>query len=243
MIYGEILAGGNGTRMENPELPKQYMIIGNKPIIIHTLEQFVLNPNINKIIICCPKDWIDYTLDIIDKYNLSSANIDVIEGGKTRSESLINGCEYIKNKYGLSSDDFILTHDAVRPFINQRIIEDNIKMVKKYGAINTVFPAIDTIVESKDKDFISNIPIRSIMYQGQSPQSFNILELMELYKTLTEEEKSTLTDACKIFILKGKKVKLVDGEPYNFKITTAYDYIFANAIFESKLSKNIVEKQ
>ncbi len=238
MIYGEILAAGNGNRMGNTEMPKQYLLIGEKPIIIHTLEQFVLNPNINKIVVCCPKDWVAYTKEIIDKYNLSDSNIDIVIGGATRNETLINGCKHIKDTYGLSKNDFIITHDAVRPFINQRIINDNIKMVKKYGAVDTVIPAIDTIVESTDSEFVSNIPFRNLMFQGQTPQSFNIIKLMDLYFSLTEEEKATLTDTCKIFTLKGEKVKIVLGEPYNLKITTLYDYTIANAIVRERVCED-----
>lgn len=98
--------------------------------------------------------------------------------------------------------------------------------------------AFDTIVESIDGEFISNIPIRNYMYQGQTPQSFNIKLLMEYYNSLTDDEKNILTDACKIFVMKGSKVKIVPGEVYNIKITTLHDLKLSNAILMERINND-----
>lgn len=230
MIYAEILAGGSGKRFGNKDLPKQFMMLSDKPIIIHTIEQFVINKDIDKIIVCTPKNWISYTEDLIKKYINNSDNIEVVEGGSSRNESMMNGCRFIKEKYGLKKDDIIITHDAVRPFINQRIIEDSIKVGKKNSAVDTVIPATDTIIKSEDGKLISDIPDRSTLYYGQTPQTFNIIELMKLYESLTLDEKNILTDACKIFVLKGKPVKMIEGETFNIKITTVFDLKLADSI-------------
>ncbi|MDD2518923.1 MAG: 2-C-methyl-D-erythritol 4-phosphate cytidylyltransferase [Bacilli bacterium] len=230
MIYAEILAGGSGKRMGNTEMPKQFLMLGNKPIFIHTVEQFLINTKIDKILVCCPNAWISHTKDMLHKYLTDTSKIEVVEGGSNRNETIINGCEFINENYGINDDDIIITHDAVRPFINQRIIDDNIEMAKKYNAVDTVISAIDTIVESKDGKIISSIPVRNEMYQGQTPQSFNLKKLMELYYSLNEEEKDVLTDACKIFVIKGEDVHIVNGEVYNIKITTLHDLKLSNAI-------------
>lgn len=230
MVYVEILAGGSGKRFGNKDLPKQFMMLGEKPIIIHTIEQFVINPQIDKIIVCTPKDWISYTLDLIKKYIPNNEIIEITEGGTSRNESIMNGLKFIEKKYGINDKDVVITHDAVRPFINQRIIEDNIKAVKKYNAVDTAIPATDTIINQKDNNLIDNIPDRSTLYYGQTPQSFNIKELISLYNSLTLKEKDILTDACKIFVLKNKDVKIVPGETFNIKITTVFDLKLADAI-------------
>ncbi|MGL5692951.1 MAG: IspD/TarI family cytidylyltransferase [Peptostreptococcaceae bacterium] len=232
MIYAEILAGGIGSRMGNTEMPKQFLTIGNKPIIIHTLEEFLLNIDFTKIIITTPNKWIQHTKDLIFKYipSDSQSRVVVCEGGSDRNESIMNGIRYIEKEFGLNDDDVIVTHDAVRPFLTHRIIEENIEMAIKYGATDTVVPAFDTIVESKDGNIISDIPRRDFMYQGQTPQSFNIKKLVKLYNSLTSEEKQVLTDAAKIFVVKGQEVKLVNGEVFNMKITTPYDLKLANAL-------------
>ena len=106
----------------------------------------------------------------------------------------------------------------------------NIDAAIKYGAVDTVTPAVDTIVSSVDGEVISSIPDRSQMYQGQTPQSFKISKLKELYFSLSEDEKKTLTDACKICVMKNVPVKLIKGEILNIKITTVHDYQIAEAI-------------
>ena len=102
----------------------------------------------------------------------------------------------------------------------------------KYGATDTVIAATDTIVESTDGEKISSIPDRSVMYQGQTPQSFRAAELRETYYSLTEEEKAILTDATKIYVLKGKPVYLVRGESFNIKITYPYDLEVAETLLK-----------
>lgn len=234
MIYAEILAGGKGTRMGNTELPKQFLMLGDKPIVIHTLEQFLLNPNIDRILLCTPKQWMSHARDIIKKYLGENEKIVVVEGGDHRNGTILNGCKYIEDNYGINDDDIIITHDAVRPFITQRIIDDNIEAVKKYGATDTVIGAIDTIVESPDNGMISNIPVRGHMYQGQTPQSFILKQMKEVLEGLSDEEKDILTDACKAYVTRGIDVKLVEGEVFNIKITTQYDLKIANAIVEKR---------
>ena len=100
----------------------------------------------------------------------------------------------------------------------------------KYGACDTVIPATDTIVESKDHMLISSIPERSTMYQGQTPQSFKAKKLRDIYSNMTDKEKEILTDACKILVLKGEQVKLVEGDVTNIKITYPSDIRMAESL-------------
>lgn len=234
MIFAAILAGGIGSRMGNVEKPKQFLLLGNKPIIIHTIEKFYINNSFDEIIVLSPKQWINYTRDIIDKYINDSENISVIEGGNVRNETIMNAINHIENKYQLNDDEdsIIVTHDSVRPFVTHRIIEENIEYAKKYGACDTVIPATDTIVESNNNKTITNIPDRTQMYQGQTPQSFKISNLKKLYLGLSEEEKKILTDAAKIFVIKNQDVYLVGGEVTNIKITYPYDLKVADSIIK-----------
>lgn len=117
-------------------------------------------------------------------------------------------------------------------------LKENIEYTLKFGVVNTVMEATDTIVESKYDDLITNIPERKNMYHGQSPQSFKILELIDTCNSLTNAEKEILTDAAKIYILRNKPVKLIKGELYNIKITTQYDFELANYILENVINKN-----
>lgn len=233
MIYGAILAGGIGSRM-GAEKPKQYINIGGKPIILHTIEKFVLCDEFEEILILCPKDWVEYTKGLISKYIDAADKVKVIEGGDTRNETIQNAINHIEAAGNLDEDTVIVTHDAVRPFVTYRIIKDNIEAAQKYGACDTVVPATDTIVESQDGAVISAIPDRAKLYQGQTPQSFKALKLQQLYRSLTDGEKEILTDAAKIFVIKGEPVELVRGENSNVKITYPYDLTVAESLLKEK---------
>lgn len=237
MIYAGILAGGKGTRMGNVPMPKQFLNIDEKPIIIHTIEKFLLNNKIDKILVASPKEWVDYTNELLKKYKLEDERIDIVVGGKERNETIMNLISHAEKEYSIGKKDIIITHDAVRPFLTHRIIEDNIKFGLKHDAVDTVVEAVDTIVKSENNETISEIPIRSQMYLGQTPQTFNIMKLKNIYETISEKEKEILTDACKMFLLKNKDVHLVKGENFNIKVTTPFDLSIANAIVKEKINK------
>jgi len=236
MIFGAILAGGTGSRMGLTNMPKQFLELGDKPIIIHTLQKFLLNLKFDVIYLGVHENWTGYMEDLIEKYIVDEENknrIKIISGGADRNSTIMN---IVEENYILTNEDIIVTHDAVRPFITSRILEENIEISLKYGACDTVIPAIDTIVVSENNEIIKEIPNRQYMYQGQTPQSFKILELKNLYNELSKEEKEILTDACKIFVIKGKEVHLVRGEISNLKITTQEDYKIAQAMIGVKLN-------
>ena len=235
-VFGVVLAGGIGSRMGNVEKPKQFMEVGKKPIIIHTIEKFVVQPQFERVIVLSPKAWLNYTKDVIRKYISEKDKIDVIEGGATRNDTIMNAISHIEKLYGMDEETIIVTHDSVRPFVTHRMIEENIRYAKETGACDTVIPATDTIVESADHEVISNIPDRSRMYQGQTPQSFKAWKLRSVFEALTSEEKQILTDACKILVLKGEKVHLVQGEVSNIKITYPHDLRVAEAILGGEKS-------
>lgn len=237
-VYGVILAGGIGSRMGNVEKPKQFLELGGKPVIIHTIEKFAVHPGFDKILVLSPRAWVTYTQDIIRKYIPSSSDqVVVLSGGDTRNETIMNAIRYIDKEGMLDEDTIIVTHDSVRPFVTHRIIEENIQYAKKYGACDTVIPATDTIVESKDNSKITDIPNRKFMYQGQTPQSFRAKMLKDMYESLSDDEREILTDACKIMVLKGQHVHLVQGETFNIKITYPYDMTVAKALLNTEDKK------
>lgn len=230
MVYGVVLAGGIGSRMGNVEKPKQFLHIGNKPIIVHTVEKFCVNNRIDKVIVLCPEQWVSYTKDLLKKYLGTMENVSIVPGGKTRNDTIMNAIAFIEERYGLDEETVVVTHDAVRPFVTHRIIEDNIEAVQNGTACDTVIPATDTIVESLDNQVISQIPDRSKYYQGQTPQSFRAKKFKDLYNSLSEKEKEILTDAAKVFVIKGEKVTLVQGETFNIKVTYPYDLQVAETL-------------
>ena len=232
MIFGAILAGGVGTRMNIESMPKQYLPLGDKPIFLHTLEKFLMCDEFDAVYIGTHADWVDYTRDTVSQSEITAAPVHIVEGGANRNGTIMNIVDAIEARYGVSSDHIIVTHDSVRPFVKLSTIKANIVAAQEFGACDTVIPATDTIVVSEEGKVIDSIPLRGSMYQGQTPQSFRIDILKELYEGLCEEDKSTLTDACKILVLKGYPVYLVEGDVTNIKLTTIMDYKIAQVMVE-----------
>ena len=235
MIYAGILAGGTGTRMGISNMPKQFLDLGNKPIIIHTIEKFLLEPEIEKIVVGVHEDWISHAEDLVEEYiSTFKDRIIIVAGGSDRNTTIENIIKAIDDYKELTDEDIVITHDSVRPFITLRIIKDNIRLAKECDAVDTVVEAVDTIVESTNGEYITNIPNRAHYYQGQTPQSFRCKAFLSLYNSLTSEEKQILTDACKIFVIKGKEVALAKGEYSNLKITTVTDLKIAKSMLEDE---------
>lgn len=230
MIFGAILAGGTGSRMNISDMPKQFLMLGSKPIIIHTVEKFLMCARFDKIYVGVHPNWLLHMSDLIEKYKLPAEKLICVSGGQDRNDTIFNIINHIKESYRDSEENIVVTHDSVRPFVTTRIIEENIDAARNFGACDTVIGATDTIVVSENGKAITNIPNRKFMYQGQTPQSFKVDLLFDLYNDLNAEEKAVLTDACKICVVRNYPVHLVTGEVSNLKITTVTDYKIAMAM-------------
>lgn len=230
MTYALIMAGGIGSRMENACVPKQFLPLGNKPVIIHTAEKFCKMKEFEKILILCSQDRKDYTKKLLSEYLPEEKRTVVLCGGDDRNGTLMKGIEYIEENPGLDENTVVVTHDAVRPFVTERMIRESIGFAKDYGACCAVIPETDTVIESKDGKTSSAVPDRSELFRAQTPQSFKAELFKDCISRLTAEEKSTLTDACKIFTLCGHKVHLFSGDTRNIKITYPLDLKIAEVI-------------
>lgn len=232
MIFAGVLAGGIGSRMGNYTIPKQFLLINDRPIIAHVIDKFIVHNDIDHVIAGVNPDWYRYMLDIKEKYYKGVDKLVIVPGGSDRNSTINSIVEQTKKMSG-SPDDILVTHDAVRPFITLKMISENIDAAIKYGVCDTVIPATDTIVYSENKEYITDIPLRSNTYQGQTPQSFKVKLFEEVYSSMTDEELKIVTDACKMFMLKGHKVHLVEGNVSNIKITYPYDYKIAQIMMEN----------
>lgn len=238
MKIAGIVAGGIGQRMNKSSLPKQFLMLADKPIIVHTIDKFLLHPDIDYVIVGVHEAWLQYAEDLKDKFFKNEERLIFITGGDDRNKTILNIINASKNKCGAKDNDIIITHDAVRPFITLKIITDNIDAVIKYNVCDTVIASTDTIIQSSNNEYITDVPVRNEMYQGQTPQSFKLGEFLKVYNELSDEEKEIVTDACKLFYLKGYKVKLVDGDISNIKITYPFDYKYAQIMMEDNNSND-----
>ncbi|MDR2686161.1 MAG: 2-C-methyl-D-erythritol 4-phosphate cytidylyltransferase [Oscillospiraceae bacterium] len=230
MILAAIFAGGTGSRMGNADMPKQYLRLGGKPILVHTAEKFLAHPQVERVVVLAPPAWLGFTRDMLDEYLPEGHEAAVAAGGEKRSDTLRRALEYVKARFGDDEDHILLTHDAVRPFVTQRVIGGNIAAAREHGACATAVPSCDTILRSDDGAFLSLVPPRGSMYQAQTPQTFRCNKLRALVDSLRPEEEAALTDACKIYALRGEPVALVPGEARNIKITYPFDLKVAQAI-------------
>lgn len=238
MNYAAILAGGKGLSMHKMDIPKQFMILGNKPILIHTIEQFLLNENIDKIIVVTPKDWEVYTIDLLDKQFKESHDISVIKGGKNKNLSIMEVVKYIDEQWGIHKEDVLINHDAIRPFVTQRIINDNIQKAVKTGACISAISTIDTIIDSETGAAVRSIPFKRYMYQEQSPQTFKLSLLKDLCDKIEKQHLDIETDTVRLASENGYQVEIVKGEYSNIKIVTPYDLQIAEALLRSHITNN-----
>ena len=224
-VYGIILAGGSGERL-GFDIPKQFVKIAGKTVIEHTIDIFERHPLIDHIIIVVNPDFRFLMEEILLKNNYKKV-IKILNGGITRRESSYIGISSIEE-----DDAIVLIHDAVRPFVNERIINESIEAAKKYGAVDVAIPSVDTIIKVDDDMFIEDIPPRRYMMKGQTPQSFRLSLIREAHEKVKEEK---VTDDCSLIVKGGfGKVYVVRGEERNIKLTYPEDIFLMERIFQLK---------
>lgn len=231
MNYAVLLAGGTGSRMKSIEIPKQYYEIDEIPIIVYTLKTFIKVDCFDYIYIAVNDEFKDYMNSILKKYidEKNISKITLVSGGNERIDSIHNVITTI-DKNNINDDDIIVIHDAVRPFVTEKIIIDNIEGAEKYGATVTSVPVNDTILLSTDGDYVDRIPIRKTLFNGQSPDSFNLKTFIELENKLTDEQKEIITGTSQVCTLNNYPIKMIEGDTINFKITTDADLELAEHI-------------
>lgn len=238
MIYAGILAAGIGNRMHRQDMPKQFLPLGEKPLIINTLEQFYVNPNIDKIIVVAPDDWHKFTEDIISKYDTMDTEVLIISGGSNKTMSIKFIVDFIIENYGINDNDIIVTHDAVRPFVTQRIINENISAAREYGIAGTIIETNDTIVASTEEGYITDVPRKREMFAEQTPQTYRLKDLTSIFRQAVEDNDAleSETELARLCIKQGRKIKMVRGDVSNIKIINPYDLEVANALLVEKKS-------
>jgi 2-C-methyl-D-erythritol 4-phosphate cytidylyltransferase len=215
MKYSIIVAGGSGSRMKS-DMPKQFLSIVGKPIIIITLEKF-LSVKDNTVILVLPKSSFEYWENLKSGFSKEIQNIQVVEGGKTRFQSVKNGLKAITADYGL-----VAVHDAVRPFVSVETIEKTFETALQLQSAVVYVDSKDSIrmITTNGNEAVDRTKIKII----QTPQTFDLKLLKEAYLL---EEKSTFTDDASVFEDFGKIIHLVEGDYTNIKITTPEDIALA----------------
>lgn len=210
-----IVAAGRGSRM-NADINKQFLKIGSKEVIAHTIDKFYKNENINEIIIVVKEDEIKFLEEnIINKYGYE--NIKIAIGGKERQDSVYNGLKLVKHDC-----DIVLIHDGARPFIDRDTIDSCIKYTKQFNSTVTGVPVKDTIKVVDGNNNVSDTPNRSKLWSIQTPQSFKYELILKAHEK-ARKDNYLGTDDSMLMEYIGEKVKVIEGNYNNIKITTPED--------------------
>lgn len=225
-----IFAGGSGVRM-GAGIPKQFLEINGKPILIHTLQLFQHHHEIDKIYAAVQEDYISYVEDLADEYRVTKLAA-VVAGGETAQDSIYNALKRAESEN--PADSIVLIHDGVRPFIAYDVISRNIESVKKYGNGITSTPCYETIMVSKDGNVVDSVPYRKETFAGQAPQSFYLNEIIDAHDRIraTETRYENMVDACTIIRTLGMEAHLVEGNRGNIKVTTPEDVYMLRALLQ-----------
>lgn len=207
-----LLMGGEGARFGS-SLPKQFHLLGAKKLYEHALETLQASELFHEILLVCHPDWMDLP------------HPGIIQGGKTRQESSYLGLKGFKER-----PDLVLIHDAVRPFVSERILRENVEGARLWGAVDTCIPSADTIVHAPDGKTIREIPLRREYLRGQTPQTFRWDWIVEAHERARLEGIENASDDCQLVLRMGKKVAIVQGEEKNIKITSEFDLCLAKQL-------------
>lgn len=220
-----IFAGGSGARMGSG-MPKQFLEVAGKPIIIHTLDIFEEHDMIDKIYIACKEEYIKHLKKLIEK-NLIKKVAGIVPGGTTGQDSIYKALKlaYEEN----DGDDIVLIHDGVRPYINSAVISEDIECVKQHGSAVTCTPLFETPVISSDGKTIEEAPSRDTFFTAQAPQCFYLKDVVAAHEQMRQNNPhyDGIIDTCTLMKKLGHDLVMVQGNRGNVKVTTPEDlYIF-----------------
>jgi ribitol-5-phosphate 2-dehydrogenase (NADP+) / D-ribitol-5-phosphate cytidylyltransferase len=222
-----ILAGGTGQRM-GLDLPKQLLKVSGRTILEHTISVFDAHPEVDSIIIAMATGHLDVARQIVRHGDYAKV-VDIIEGGTSRNETTAKALAAIPHVEGN-----VLFHDAVRPLVSHRIISDCFAALEMHEAVDVAIPSADTIIEVHPNQTIRDIPPRSALRRGQTPQGFRLTTIREAYDVALRDHDLQATDDCTIVLRyrPGTPIAVVPGDERNLKVTEPIDLFLADKLFQ-----------
>lgn len=219
-----IFAGGIGQRLNDNKnvVPKQFLKINEKPILVHTLLHFQKHKEIDKIYVVILPEYREYTKKLIMEFALEKV-ASLVDGGSSAQDSIYNGLKKIAADN--QADDIVLIHDGVRPVVSSEVISNTIASVKQYGTGITATPCYETILVSPDGIKPTAVPYRKETFVAQAPQGFLLGEIFSAHEEVRNSKNGykDIVDSCTLFHSLGKETHLVKGNFGNIKITTPQD--------------------
>lgn len=225
-----LTAAGIGTRMHQ-DIPKQFIHVDNKPVIIHTMEAFQNHPSIDAIIVVTLDSWSTVLWSYAKQFNITKLKW-VVSGGKTGQESIYNGLEELKKC--LTDDDVIMVHDGNRPLVSSEIISDSLATFFKYGSAVAVIPCTEVVFESEDGKTSCVSTDREKLFRTQTPHTYRLGELYNAH--LKAQELGIINTAASCILMKelGRTIYFSNGSEENLKITTTDDLKIFKALLHTR---------
>lgn len=227
-----IIAGGMGERMHQ-NMPKQFLSVNDKPIIVYTMECFQNHPDIDAIYVSCLKGWECILKAYARQFDIAKLE-EVIEGGMNGQASIRNGVYAIAEKY--SSDDLILIHDAIRPMLSADIISDNIVKCRNFGNAITVIPCMEAMLKSDDELESKESILRNSLFRAQTPQTISVGNAVRIHEEALKQGIVNSVATCTLLLELGEKVFFAKGSELNIKITTTDDITIFKALLSMQKS-------
>ena len=225
-----LTAGGSGTRM-GTDIPKQFLTVDDKPIIVYTLEVFQNHPAIDKIIVACKDGWENILNSYAKQFNISKL-VSVVKGGKNGQESIKNMLD--ESKKIANEDDIILVHDGNRPMVSADIISNSISICKQKGWAIAAIPCNDAILYSDDKVESEKQISRDLVMRTQTPHTFYLKDLYNMHLEAEKKGISNSVASCTLAIELDKKVYFSLGSEKNIKITVPEDLDIFKALLNNE---------
>lgn len=232
MNIAAIFAGGSGRRMGASDIPKQFLQMHDKPIIIHTLEHFQNHPEIDAIVIACKEDWISHLQQLVKQYHTDKVK-SIVPGGDTGQESIYHALLAAKIVSG-GEQSTVLIHDGVRPMIDADVISRDIRSVNEHGSAITTSVVSETILVVNENESIQEVPDRGCSRIAKAPQCFWLDDILACHERARAEGRLDFIDSCTMMKTYGHELYLVDGPQDNIKITTQEDFYTIRALLDVK---------
>lgn len=232
MNIGLIIAGGSGARMQQ-NIPKQFLTVNDRPVIVYTLEAFQKHPEIDAIAVVCIEGWEQVLCAYASQFNITKLK-HIIPGGKNGQDSIRNGVYELEKHY--SPDDIVLVHDAIRPMVSDEIISDCIVKTKQYGCAIATVPCAEAMMQTNDGVISTGSYPRENLKRTQTPQGFFIGDICDLHRRALEKGITNSVASCTLMIEMGEQVYFSAGSEKNIKLTTVEDIDIFKALLLAKRS-------
>ena len=237
MNIGLIIAGGTGNRM-GQDIPKQFLTVNERPVIIYTLEAFEKHSEIDAVAVVCVEGWERALCAYAKQFNISKLKY-VVPGGENGQDSIRNGVYELEKHF--EPDDIVLIHDAIRPMVSAEIISDNIRVARTYGNAITVIPCAEAMLRTEDGLVSTGSYPRDRLKRTQTPQAFRLGDICALHRRALEAGVTNSVASCTLMIEMGERVYFSAGSEKNIKLTTVEDIDIFKALLVAKRSEWLKE--